>query len=318
MEEQSMEIEALLSIYGEDVRWQPSNHMVEIHVPSRDHPRKLVLRAFLPADYPSSASPAVEVLSPHLSHENRALIGDGFEDFRIPGSPCLFNMAEWLREREFLWAAEDGGGGDDETTDLKMGARVESDRWVEKEEEEEEEGNEGNEGGIYIQGGKFRRELRSEATTDSMWSHAVAKVEANIVTGEPLTERKSTFQAHVCPVNDEMEVEAMIEILFRHNKIRNATHNILAYRIHQAENNTWLQDSDDGVGPDDAGEDAAGGRLLHMLQISGVENCAVVVTRWFGGVLLGPSRFALINNTARNLLEQTGYIVKKKSNAKKK
>eukprot|EP00983_Pelagomonas_calceolata_P068812 1150098-Pelagomonas_calceolata.AAC.1 len=29
----------------------------------------------------------------------------------------------------------------------------------------------------------------------------------------------------------------------------------------------------------------------------------VVVTRWFGGVLLGPQRFALINNTARMLLE---------------
>lgn len=30
----------------------------------------------------------------------------------------------------------------------------------------------------------------------------------------------------------------------------------------------------------------------------------VVVSRWFGGVLLGPSRFTLINNTARALLEE--------------
>lgn len=34
----------------------------------------------------------------------------------------------------------------------------------------------------------------------------------------------------------------------------------------------------------------------------------VVVSRWFGGVLLGPDRFRLINNTARSLLSTCGYI----------
>lgn len=59
---------------------------------------------------------------------------------------------------------------------------------------------------------------------------------------------------------------------------------------------------------DDDGEDAAGGRLLHLLQVTNACNVCVVVTRWYGGVLLGPSRFALINNTARHLLEQEGFI----------
>lgn len=39
-----------------------------------------------------------------------------------------------------------------------------------------------------------------------------------------------------------------------------------------------------------------------------VRNTVVVVSRWFGGILLGPARFGLINNTARQLLEQTGFI----------
>jgi hypothetical protein len=38
------------------------------------------------------------------------------------------------------------------------------------------------------------------------------------------------------------------------------------------------------------------------------ENVVVVVSRWFGGILLGPSRFGLINNCARELLVQTGFI----------
>lgn len=33
----------------------------------------------------------------------------------------------------------------------------------------------------------------------------------------------------------------------------------------------------------------------------------VVVTRWYGGILLGPDRFKHINNCARNILVQEGY-----------
>uniref|UniRef100_A0A7S0V3I6 Impact N-terminal domain-containing protein n=1 Tax=Polytomella parva TaxID=51329 RepID=A0A7S0V3I6_9CHLO len=57
---------------------------------------------------------------------------------------------------------------------------------------------------------------------------------------------------------------------------------------------------------DDDGETHAGARLLHLLQVLNVTNVAVVVSRWFGGTLLGPSRFAIINDTARRLLNESG------------
>jgi putative IMPACT (imprinted ancient) family translation regulator len=66
---------------------------------------------------------------------------------------------------------------------------------------------------------------------------------------------------------------------------------------------------------DDDGEAAAGGRLLHMLQAADVSGVAVVVSRWFGGVLLGPARFGLINNTARDLLTACGFISSSNSKA---
>lgn len=74
----------------------------------------------------------------------------------------------------------------------------------------------------------------------------------------------------------------------------------------------FVQDSDDD------GESAAGGRLLHLLQIVDASNVMVVVSRWFGGVHLGPARFTHINNAARILLEQEGYISKDKNSTKKK
>ena len=68
---------------------------------------------------------------------------------------------------------------------------------------------------------------------------------------------------------------------------------------------------------DDDGETGAGGRLLHLLQIVDAENVMVVVTRWYGGVHLGPARFTHINNAARALLDQYGYITKDKGPGRK-
>ena len=39
----------------------------------------------------------------------------------------------------------------------------------------------------------------------------------------------------------------------------------------------------------------------------GANNVLVVVSRWFGGVHLGPARFKYIANTARELLDACGH-----------
>jgi putative IMPACT (imprinted ancient) family translation regulator len=54
----------------------------------------------------------------------------------------------------------------------------------------------------------------------------------------------------------------------------------------------------------DDGEDAAGSRLSHLLELRRETNVFVVVSRWFGGTHLGPKRFAHINSVARELLVQ--------------
>jgi len=95
------------------------------------------------------------------------------------------------------------------------------------------------------------------------------------------TPHSRTFQAHVAEVNSLGEVQAVVAALLRVNRIASATHNIMAYRIHQAEKQMFAQDYDDD------GEAAAGGRLLMLLQLADVRNVVVVVSRWFGGVLLG-------------------------------
>ena len=39
-----------------------------------------------------------------------------------------------------------------------------------------------------------------------------------------------------------------------------------------------------------------------------MKNVMVVVSRWYGGVKLGPARFTHINNAARELLVAQGYV----------
>jgi putative IMPACT (imprinted ancient) family translation regulator len=80
---------------------------------------------------------------------------------------------------------------------------------------------------------------------------------------------------------------------------------------------------------DDDGESAAGGRLAHLLQIlvshpllclivlleyylQDVKDVLVVVTRYFGGTLLGADRFKHINQAARDALELGGFIETKR------
>ncbi|NWI63059.1 IMPCT protein, partial [Todus mexicanus] len=114
--------------------------------------------------------------------------------------------------------------------------------------------------------------------------------------GNPITDRRSTFQAHLAPVVTPRQVKRVLEKLYENKKIASATHNIYAYRIYCEDKQTFLQDCEDD------GETAAGGRLLHLMQILNVRNVLVVVSRWYGGILLGPDRFKHINNCARSVL----------------
>lgn len=123
--------------------------------------------------------------------------------------------------------------------------------------------------------------------------------EIEIFTDSPFVDRKSVFQAHLALVNSTDQVNQVKSKLLQNKKIASATHNISAYRICNSNNaSSMIQDCDDD------GETAAGSRLLHLLVLLDVQNVLVVVSRWFGGIQLGPDRFKHINNVAREILEK--------------
>lgn len=90
-------------------------------------------------------------------------------------------------------------------------------------------------------------------------------------------EKRSRFIGTVRPVRTEEEAVGFIEELRK--KYRDASHNVYAYII---ENNNIARYSDDG---EPSG--TAGVPVLDILKKEGLTDLAVVVTRYFGGVLLG-------------------------------
>ncbi|EGX94954.1 impact family protein [Cordyceps militaris CM01] len=118
---------------------------------------------------------------------------------------------------------------------------------------------------------------------------------------EQVVDTRSTFVAHVARVTSPAQARLYVaQLLASDRRIRDATHNMTAWRVRGA--GVSYQDCDDD------GEDAAGGRLLHLMQLMELWDVMVVVTRWYGGVKLGPRRFAVINAVARDAFVRAGLV----------
>lgn len=96
-------------------------------------------------------------------------------------------------------------------------------------------------------------------------------------TGE-IVEKKSRFIGQVMPVDSEEEAYAFIESIKK--KHYDARHNCFAFSI--GEEMPLLRFSDDGEP-----QGTAGKPILEVITGSGIHNICIVVTRYFGGTLLG-------------------------------
>lgn len=116
-----------------------------------------------------------------------------------------------------------------------------------------------------------------------------------------LIEKKSKFIANVKPVdNEEAAIEFLNEI---RSKYSDATHNVYAYVIDE---NNIFRYSDDG---EPSG--TAGMPVLDAIRKSGIVDVAVVVTRYFGGTLLGTGGLVhTYGASAKQGLEESEIVIR--------
>jgi len=94
-----------------------------------------------------------------------------------------------------------------------------------------------------------------------------------------IVEKKSKFIANIYRVENIEDAEEKIKIIKK--KYHDARHNCVAYRVY--ENGQIVEKSSDDGEP----SGTAGGPMLNILQKSNLCNVVVIVTRYFGGILLG-------------------------------
>lgn len=122
--------------------------------------------------------------------------------------------------------------------------------------------------------------------------HAIAEYE----------EKKSVFIGAVQRVENEEEAREFINNVKAQH--RDARHNVYAYII--GENNGIQRYSDDGE-PQGTG----GIPVLEVLKRNGITNVVVVVTRYFGGVLLGASGLVRAYTKAASSAVKEASVVEK-------
>lgn len=285
LQAQIEEVEALSSIYGDEwcVIDEPSRIFCIKISNDLDEPKLTAcLQIILPPDYPSASPPIYQINAAWLRGPERAKLANSLEDLYVEhvGESILYMWVEKIRE--FLVEKSQSSEPVQQPEKVNMTA--------------EEEVDDDDEDVIDLRTLKLNTE-----NAHLFMDRANDEELPPIKHGNTITDRRSTFQPHCAPVVTPGQVKMVLEKLYENKKIASATHNIYAYRIYCGDKHSFMQDCEDD------GETAAGGRLLHLLQILDVRNVMVVVSRWYGGILLGPDRFKHINNCARNILVEEGY-----------
>jgi len=305
------ELEVITSIYAEAVSvttrpdlcgdCEDATVTTTVSYENEEHHVKLTFT--IPFDYPTGSSPTIALSfqaskqSCNARHRKEAVtsqLQQCIEENK--GNVCIFAVIEALKD-SLLVFNEGGDGSADALFDIES-ARGEED---------------GDDGRVTCSAGDDATDDDNETmkaisvfsfTPDPTSSLTPSRTSNSgiVVTQGPATvERKSTFISHLSAVRSMEEVQEFRALVTTDKRFARATHNIFAYRFTCPSTGVVHHDCDDD------GETAAGTRLAEMIRLMGAMNVAVIVSRFFGGTLLGPDRFKFICNSARHLLEQNGY-----------
>ena len=120
----------------------------------------------------------------------------------------------------------------------------------------------------------------------------------------PITSKSSTFIARSLPVTSLSDSKSALSTLLQsHPSLLDASHNITALRVRGPYG--LIEDSNDD------GESGGGKFLLSVLRDLNMLDVMLVVSRWYGGIMLGTDRWRIMREVARDALSQRLRVVGK-------
>ncbi|TAQ87166.1 hypothetical protein B7494_g4490 [Chlorociboria aeruginascens] len=114
---------------------------------------------------------------------------------------------------------------------------------------------------------------------------------------EKITSKKSIFVARSIAITSIGHAKSLIQRLLSDPSVQSADHNITAFRYQNPQGFITEESNDDG-------ESGGGRHILNVLQTNNITNVLLVVTRWYGGIMLGPDRWRIMSQVSRDALSQ--------------
>ncbi|KAI0258849.1 ribosomal protein S5 domain 2-like protein [Gloeopeniophorella convolvens] len=142
---------------------------------------------------------------------------------------------------------------------------------------------------------------------DAFVTHALPLPEP-LATSAEIEDRQSTFVAYIFRASTAQQARAAHTHVRKvlHAK-RPASHEIMAWRcMVLKEGRTGLGGDGDfkiEEGSEDDNEQWAGGHVLKVMRSEAAMDAVVVVSRWYGGIMLGPVRFTHIQDCTREVCQ---------------
>jgi phage terminase large subunit-like protein len=288
----SDESQALESIYGDEIRaiFQPDREYI-IALTSIDR-NACQVHILLGPNYPEKPPTEISIEGAGLSNATREAMRGAMLLAMEPGEPGIYAAVEAAREvLDSLSLAQQASN--------PSASSASAQEIIEEVTVVENSNSEVLDSGVVPPNFEYQQ-------SNSLLSAAKLAPEdsVEIISGPPVTEKKSVFQAHLAlDIKSRLEVARAMQAIDDLPKVSRATHNISAYRFMDETKGVAVLVADN----DDDGEDGAGVKLAQLLDVMKAQGVLIVVSRWYGGIHLGPDRFKLINNAARSLLTDHGF-----------
>lgn len=271
------EVTSINSIYGEDTLTKLSDNsgIYSLTLPAQV---SISLRLDFPPDYPNGPPSVLgtqsvgDKVAKGAGSQVVDVVRNVLAEVYSPGVPCIFDLIEESGQRLQQLGLAGGDTADEDPQDTQADGELKSADDI-----------------AYTCPDNLNQAI-DDLGDPPPW-----------ILSDVVTEKKSIFVARAAHVTSPDQAKTYLaHLLATDKKVAKATHNMTAWRI-RGDNGVQYQDCDDD------GETAAGGRMLHLLELMGVWDAMVVVSRWYGGVHLGPDRFRIINQTARDAIVKGGF-----------
>ncbi|KAK4109786.1 hypothetical protein N656DRAFT_782646 [Canariomyces notabilis] len=146
----------------------------------------------------------------------------------------------------------------------------------------------------------------TRAETETQTSSATVTFEptqkASWAVSQPISLKDSTFIARATHISDPSQRKFLMQSLLDSvPSLRSATHNAWAYRLRPPEGSSHTRLREESF---DDGETGCGDLMLRVMRDANAVDTLVVLTRWFGGALLGPDRWRLMRNCVAGALSE--------------